>query len=117
VLATEATAIVHGRDAADEAAETARQTFEAGGFASDLPSIDVAKAELAAGIGLLSLIVKAGLAASNGEARRHVQAGAVKLNDAAANDDRQVVSTSDVTGDGVVKLSLGKKKHILIRPV
>ncbi len=117
VLATEATAIVHGREAADESAETARQTFEAGGFSSDLPSIDVSKAELDAGIGLLSLIVKAGLAASNGEARRHVQGGAVKLNDAAANDDRQVVSSSDMSQEGVIKLSLGKKKHILIRPV
>ena len=116
VLATEATAIVHGRDAADEAAETARQTFETGGFASDLPSIDVAKAELDTGIGLLSLIVKAGLAASNGEARRHVQGGAVKLNDAAANDERQIVSSSDLSQEGVIKLSLGKKKHILVRP-
>ena len=61
-------------------------------------------------------IVKAGLAASNGEARRHVQGGAVKLNDVAANDDRQIVSSSDLSQDGVIKLSLGKKKHILIRP-
>lgn len=116
VLATEATAVVHGRQSADEAAETARQTFEGSGFASDLPSIDVAKADLEAGIGLLSLIVKAGLAASNGEARRHVQGGAVKLNDAAANDERQVVSSSDLSSEGVLKLSLGKKKHLLVRP-
>jgi tyrosyl-tRNA synthetase len=116
VLATEATAIVHGRDAAEEAGETARQTFEAGGFSGDLPSITVAKAELDAGIGLLSLIVKAGLAASNGEARRHIQGGAVKLNDAAANDERQIVSSSDLSQEGVIKLSLGKKKHILVRP-
>ncbi len=117
VLATEATAIVHGRQAANDAAETARQTFEAGGFAEDLPSVNVAKAELEAGIGLLSLIVKAGLAASNGEARRHVQGGAVKLNDTATSDDRQTISTADMAGDGVIKLSMGKKKHILIRPV
>ncbi len=117
ILATEATAIVHGRQAADEAMETARKTFEAGGFSDDLPSINVAKAELDAGIGLLSLIVKAGLAASNGEARRHIQGAAVKVNDAPATDDRQVVSTFDLTGDGVIKLSVGKKKHILLRPL
>ena len=117
VLATEATAIVHGREAADEAAETARQTFEGSGFASDLPSFTVSKAELDAGIGLLSMIVKAGLASSNGEARRHVQGGAVKLNDAPAIDDRQTVTAADVSTDGAIKLSLGKKKHILIRPV
>ena len=116
ILATEAAAIVHGRQAADGAAETARQTFETGGFAEDLPSINVARSELDAGIGLLNLIVKAGLAASNGEARRHVQGGAIRLNDAASSDDRQTVSSSELTSEGVIKLSLGKKKHILIRP-
>ncbi len=117
VLATEATAIVHGREAANEAAETARVTFEAGGFASDLPSIAIAKDELSAGIGLLNLIVKAGLAASNGEARRHVQSGAVRVNDDTALDERRMISYSDMTSDDAIKLSLGKKKHILVKPV
>ena len=117
ILATEAAAIVHGRQAATGAEETARQTFEIGGFAEDLPSINIAKADLEAGIGLLALIVKAGLAASNGEARRHVQGSAVKLNDHAASDDRLIVSLSDLTDDGVIKLSLGKKKHVLVRLV
>lgn len=116
ILATEVTTILHGRTAAEQAAETARKTFEEGALADNLPSIDVPAAELDAGIGLLALIVKAGLAASNGEARRHVQGGAVRINDAAISDERKVIGSSEVTGDGVIKLSLGKKKHILVRP-
>ncbi|MGF9564097.1 tyrosine--tRNA ligase [Neorhizobium sp. JUb45] len=116
ILATEVTAMLHGRDNAEQAAETARKTFEEGALADNLPSIDVATGELEAGIGLLALIVKAGLAASNGEARRHVQGGAVRINDVAISDERKVIGTGEVTGDGVIKLSLGKKKHILVRP-
>ncbi len=116
ILATEITAMLHGREAAEQAAETARKTFEEGGLSENLPSIDVPAAELDAGLGLLSLIVRAGLAGSNGEARRHVQGGAVKLNDAAVSDERMTVGSGEVTADGVIKLSLGKKKHILVRP-
>lgn len=117
ILATEVTAILHGRAAAEASAETARKTFEEGQLADNLPSIEVPKAELEAGIGLLALIVKAGLAASNGEARRHVQGGAVKINDSAVSDERLSIGGAHVTADGVIKLSLGKKKHILVRPV
>ncbi|GES48598.1 tyrosine--tRNA ligase [Rhizobium sp. NBRC 114257] len=116
ILATEVTAILHGRAAAEQAAETARKTFEEGGLSENLPSIDVPSSELEAGIGLLALIVRAGLAGSNGEARRHVQGGAVRINDQAISDERKVIGTGEVTADGVIKLSLGKKKHILIRP-
>ncbi|SCB43804.1 tyrosine--tRNA ligase [Rhizobium multihospitium] len=116
ILATEVTAILHGRAAAEQAAETARKTFEEGGLSENLPSIDVPTSELEAGIGLLALIVRAGLAGSNGEARRHVQGGAVRINDQAISDERKVIGTGEVTADGVIKLSLGKKKHILIRP-
>ncbi|MGQ2968856.1 MAG: tyrosine--tRNA ligase [Allorhizobium sp.] len=117
ILATEVTTLLHGRDAAEQAAETARKTFEEGALADTLPTVEVAAGELEAGIGLLGLIVKAGLAASNGEARRHVQGGAVKINDAGVSDERMSVGTAEVTSDGVIKLSLGKKKHILIKPV
>ncbi len=117
ILATEVTTLLHGRDAAEQAAETARKTFEEGALADTLPTVEVAAAELEAGIGLLALIVKAGLAASNGEARRHVQGGAVKINDAGVSDERMAVGSAQLTGDGVIKLSLGKKKHILIKPV
>ncbi|QXC49594.1 tyrosine--tRNA ligase [Agrobacterium salinitolerans] len=116
ILATEVTAILHGRAAAEEAAETARKTFEEGALAENLPSIEVPASELEAGVGVLSLIVRAGLAGSNGEARRHVQGGAVKINDQGISDERQMVGTGEVTGDGVIKLSVGKKKHVLVRP-
>jgi len=115
ILATEVTAILHGRAAADQAAETARKTFEEGALSDNLPSVEVEGSELDAGIGLLSLIVRAGLAASNGEARRHVQGGAVRINDQPVSDERRVIGSSEMTADGVIKLSLGKKKHMLIR--
>jgi tyrosyl-tRNA synthetase len=116
ILATEVTAILHGREAAEQAAETARKTFEEGGLSENLPSVDVPASELNSGIGLLSLIVRAGLAGSNGEARRHVQGGAVRINDQAVSDERRLIGNDELTADGVIKLSLGKKKHILIRP-
>ncbi|MGI6853352.1 tyrosine--tRNA ligase [Mesorhizobium sp. 1B3] len=115
-LATEITALLHGREAAETAAETARKTFEEGALAESLPTIEIHKASLEAGIGLLSLFVMAGLAGSNGEARRHVQGGAVRLNDQPVSDGRRSVTLADLTGEGVIKLSLGKKKHILVRP-
>jgi tyrosyl-tRNA synthetase len=115
-LATEATALIHGRDKAEAAAETARKTFEQGATAADLPSVNVSAAELEAGIGVLQAFVKAGLVASNSEARRQVQGGGLKVNDAAVSDEKARISAGDVTGDGVIKLSLGKKKHVLLRP-
>ena len=116
ILATEITAMLHGRDAAEQAAETARKTFEEGAISDNLPSFNIAKDELAAGLGIQALLVKAGLASSNGEARRHIQGGAVRINDVAVQDERAGISASDVTEDGIIKLSLGKKKHILVRP-
>ncbi len=116
VLATEATAVVHGRQAADAAAETARKTFEEGALADSLPTISVPSHELDQGIGVLSLFVRAGLAASNGEARRHIKGNALKINDIAVSDDRMAVNASHLGPEGVVKLSLGKKKHVLVRP-
>ena len=117
ILATEITAILHGRAAAEEAAETARKTFEEGALAENLPSVDVPSSDLGDGIGLLTLFVTAGLASSNGEARRHIKGGAVRVNDQQVTDEKRVVGDADLTEDGVVKLSLGKKKHILVRPV
>ncbi|CCV06525.1 tyrosyl-tRNA synthetase [Mesorhizobium metallidurans STM 2683] len=117
VLATETTAIVHGREAAQQAEETARKTFEEGALAETLPTVEVGRADLESGIGILSLLVTAGLAASNGEARRHIQGGAVRLNDQPVSDDRKVVTPQDMSPEQVAKLSLGKKKHVLVRPV
>ena len=117
ILATEVTAFLHGRAAAEEAAETARKTFEEGALADNLPSVEIPTADLSAGIGLLTLLVRAGLAASNGEARRHVQGGAVRINDQPVSDERTTVGSDALTDAGVIKVSLGKKKHILVRPV
>jgi tyrosyl-tRNA synthetase len=117
ILATEATAIVHGREAAERAEETARATFEAGSIDLSLPSVEIAKADLAAGLGILSALVSAGLAASNGEARRHVQSGAVRLNDVVVEDDKLAIGEANMLPEGVIKLSIGKKRHTLIRPI
>jgi tyrosyl-tRNA synthetase len=114
ILATETTAIVHGREAATQAEATARTTFEQGALADTLPTVLVPKSELASGVGILSLIVKAGLAASNGEARRHVAGGAVRLNDQPVSDERLTVDAAALS-EGVAKLSLGKKRHVLVR--
>jgi tyrosyl-tRNA synthetase len=116
VLATEATALLHGRDAANAASETARQTFEEGAFAENLPSVEVARGELEAGIGVLALFVKAGLVASNGEARRQIKGGGLRVNDVAVSDEKMMLKLGDLTPEGVVKLSLGKKRHVLLRP-
>ncbi|MGB3538998.1 MAG: tyrosine--tRNA ligase [Mesorhizobium sp.] len=117
VLATAVTTLLHGREAAEAASETARKTFEEGVTADSLPTVDIDRATLAAGVGILSLFVTAGLAASNGEARRHIQGGAVRLNDQPVSDDRRLVTLQDLSPENAVKLSLGKKKHILVRPV
>ncbi len=115
-LATEVTAMLHGRAAAVQAAETARKTFEEGVTADTLPSVSIERSQLASGVGILALFVSAGLAASNGEARRHIQGGAVRLNDRPVSDEKLIVTDSDLTADGVIKLSLGKKRHVLVKP-
>jgi tyrosyl-tRNA synthetase len=117
VLATEATALLHGREKADAAAETARKTFEQGTLAADLPTIEVARSDLDAGLGVLTAFVRAGLVASNGEARRQIQGGGLKVNDAAVTSEKAILRSSDAAKSGVIKLSLGKKKHVLLKPV
>ncbi|WP_439573803.1 tyrosine--tRNA ligase [Phreatobacter sp.] len=114
ILATEATALVRGREAAEGAAGTALKTFEQGALGDDLPVVTVPAAELAAGIGVLTLFVRAGLVASNGEARRQVQGGGLKLNDQTVTDAQATV-TADALTDGVAKLSFGRKKHVLVK--
>ncbi len=117
ILATEATTIVHGREAAEQAAETARQTFEEGALSASLPTIEIARSELDGGLGVLAAFVRAGLAGSNAEVRRLVAGGGVRVNDIAVTDEKSKLSATDLTEDGVVKLSLGKKKHVIVRPV
>ena len=116
ILATEATALVHGRDAADRAAETARATFEQGETTTSLLTVHVPRADLEKGLGVLSASVLVGFVQSTGEARRQIKGGGLKVNDVAVTDERRLLTVSDLTGDGVIKLSFGKKRHVLIRP-
>jgi tyrosyl-tRNA synthetase len=116
ILATEATALVHGREASLQAAEAARKTFEERALADRLPSVEIAKAEIAAGLGVLSAFVKAGLVNSTGEARRQIKGGGLRVNDETVTDERAVIGETDLSG-GVIKLSLGKKRHVLLKAV
>ena len=115
VLATEATALLHGRAKADAAAETARKTFEQGTLAEDLPTIDVPESDLRNELGILAAFVASGLVKSNGEARRQIQGGGLRVNDEPVRDEKAKLRLSDVK-DGVIKLSLGRKKHVLLKP-
>ncbi|QQG36882.1 MAG: tyrosine--tRNA ligase [Micavibrio aeruginosavorus] len=115
ILAFETTRICHGETAALEAAKTAQKVFEQGGVGGDLPSITVERARLSTGIAILDLLVEVEFAASKGEARRLVQGGGIRCNDNVISDDKFVARESDLTGDGYIKLSAGKKRHALVR--
>ncbi len=117
LLATEATTLLHGRTAAEAAAETARKTFEEGTIASDLPTVEVSSSEIADVLGLLSAFVKAGIVPSTGEARRQIKSGGLKLNDDVITDERANLTLADFNSDGIAKLSMGKKKHVLLKLV
>ena len=117
MLATEATALLHGRAAAEKAAGTARTTFEEGGLAESLPTVEIKRAELEKNIGVLSAYVQAGLVASTSEARRQIKGGGLKVNDAPVTDYKMMLTPRDLTPEGVIKLSLGRKKHVLLKPI
>ncbi|HEX5508565.1 MAG TPA: tyrosine--tRNA ligase [Pseudolabrys sp.] len=118
VLATEATALVHGRTAAAQAAETARRTFEEGAIADTLPTVEIPRADLDDGLGvLIAFAEKARLVGSNGEARRQIKAGGLKVNDVAVDDEKMILTRRELTPGGVIKLSLGRKRHVLLKPV
>jgi tyrosyl-tRNA synthetase len=116
LLATEATALCHGRAAADAAAETARRVFAEGATGSSLPVVDLPRSELERGVPAFEVFQRAGLAASNGEARRLVRGGGARINDAVVTDETQPVTVSDLNADGVIKLSAGRKRHALVKP-
>jgi tyrosyl-tRNA synthetase len=117
VLATQATALLHGHAKALAAAKAAQETFEEGALAAGLPTLEISAAELDAGLGVLTAFVKVGLVKSNGEARRHVEGGGLRVNDAAVTDAKAVLSSKDVSTSGTIKLSLGRKRHVLLRAV
>ncbi|MBI4920143.1 MAG: tyrosine--tRNA ligase [Devosia nanyangense] len=116
-LATAVTTMVHGREAAVQAAETAKATFEQGALDLALPTVEVPRGDLATGLGIQSALVLAGLAGSNGEARRSIQAGAARLNDQLVSDERMVLNETNLLPEGVLKLAVGRKKMVLLRPV
>ena len=117
ILADEATSLLHGREAAIAAREASSQAFEKGQVSDDLPTLEVARDALEAGIALAALAVDAGLAGSRSDARRLAQGGGLRVNDAAEADGQRLVTLADVSADGVIKLAAGKKKIVLIRPV
>ncbi|CAO4147402.1 tyrosine--tRNA ligase [Methylorubrum thiocyanatum] len=118
ILATEATALMHGAEAATAAAETARKTFVEGTLAQSLPTIPVPSAALEAGLGVLTAFGPdyARLVPSTSEARRQIKGGGLRVNDVQVSDEKAVLRPSDLTAEGVIKLSFGRKKHVLLRP-
>jgi tyrosyl-tRNA synthetase len=116
VLATEATALVHGRTAAEAAAETARKTFEEGSLAETLPTVSVPRKHIESGFGVLNAFVAAGLASSNGEVRRAIANNAIAVNDERVTSEKRLIGAKDLTPEGVIKLSLGRKRHVLLKP-
>ncbi len=116
ILANEATRMLHGQDAATKAEETAKKAFEDRSLGADLPTVDVAKADLEAGIAVTDLYITAGLGASKGEVRRLIKQGGAKLNDEKITDGEMSVSMDHVNDQGSIKLSAGKKRHILVMP-
>jgi tyrosyl-tRNA synthetase len=114
VLATEATALVHGRAAAEEAAATARTTFEEGGLGANLPTVEIS--DFHPHMRIIEAAVRVGLVSSNGEARRLIRGGGLKVNDETVYDEARLLTPEDLT-EGVVKLSLGRKRHVLLKPV
>lgn len=115
ILAFECTKILHGEAAALEAAETARKTFEQGGVGENLPTITLPESDLKSGVTVIDALRLSGLVESNGEAKRLIQGGGAKVNDNSVTDGATLLTLTDLTGDGYIKLSSGKKKHALIR--
>ena len=116
VLANAVTALAHGLAEAERASRAAQKTFEGDGVSSDLPTVTISRADLAKGIGVLALFTQAGLTASNSDARRQIAGGGLKVNDQAVTDEKASIGESDLKSAGAIKLSLGKKKHVLVRP-
>jgi len=116
VLATEATALCHGREAAEAAAETARDVFEAGAAGSELPEVALPRDALERGIAAFELFARAGLAGSNSEARRLIKGSGARINDVVVKSETQSVTLSDLDPQGLIKLSAGRKRHAIVRP-
>ena len=117
VLANEATRLCHGADAAELAEKTARSTFEQDGIGEDLPTVEISRVDLEKGISAINLFKEAALVKSNGEARRLIKGGGARVNDEKVTDENLEISSKNLNDDGVIKLSAGKKRHVIVRPV
>lgn len=115
-LANETTTLLHGADAAAKAEATARETFERGGAAEGLPTFETPLSALVE-LSVLDATLLVGFANSKGEVRRHIKGNALKINDARVEDDKRMLGSYDIDSDGVIKISVGKKRHALIKPV
>ena len=109
--------MLHGRAAAEQAAETARRTFEEGALAETLPTVEIASGKLEAVLSVLDAAVHVGLVSSKGEARRQIKGGGLRVNDVTVADEKMMLTPRDLSAEGVIKLSLGRKRHVLLRPV
>ena len=116
ILATNVTALCHGSDAADAARITAQETFESGGAGIDLPTVEISSGNLQLGIAAFELFHQAGLTNSKGEARRLIKGGGARVNGAAVSNEMQKIGTSDMNAEGFIKLTAGKKRHVLVLP-
>ena len=117
ILANEATTLAHGAEAAEAAGKTAQQTFEEEGIGEDLPVVELSRSALENGLPAFNLFTRAGLASSNGEAKRLIRGGGAKVNDTKITDESESLSLANVSDNGVIKLSAGKKRHALVKPV
>ena len=117
VLASEATALLHGAKAAEAAADAAKAAFEEGRVSEDLPTIEIPRSQLEAGVPLAAVAAEAGLAASRGEARRLAQGGGLRVNDIAETDGQRMLTLKDASADGVIKLAAGRKKIVLVKAI
>ena len=117
ILATQATQLLHGAEAANAAAQTARETFELDNSAVSLPTIDISLKDLSNGIPVFILLTRSGLTQSNSDSRRLIKGGGCRINDNSINDEMTMIGTEKLDENGFIKISAGKKRHILIRPV
>lgn len=117
VLATEVTTLIYSRVIAEGIESTARQTFEEGTLATTLPTVEIPRAQLDGGYGVLTAAVAAGFVASTGEARRQIKGGGLKVNDETVSDEKMTLTAKNLTPEGVIKLSLGRKRHVLLKPI
>ena len=115
ILANEATTMLHGKSAAVKAEKTAKDTFESGGYGTDLPSINLDKSNIEKGINIIELVLLSNLLSTKSEVRRSIKNNGIKINNNPVSDDKLIIGTRDFHNNNVIKLSFGKKKHVIFK--